>query len=199
MSLARRAVLSLIEPSSGDLIPKDKLKARLRIDDDLDDPALDGIIAAVIGYMDGPNGVLGRCLVTQTWDEKFEGFPGLRKPLELALSPMSEVVNVRYFDPDGIEQTLAAEKFEAASDGDLALINAFDGWPATDPRRMFPVTVRYRAGFGAVDAVPPPLVEALMQHAGTLYERREALGVTGIDATPLGYDDLIFAYRRPSL
>lgn len=49
-------------------------KAHLRVDFDDDDFLIGSMVNAATDYLDGWNGILGRCLVTQTWTiERDEG------------------------------------------------------------------------------------------------------------------------------
>ena len=151
------------------------------------------MLAAAVDFMDGPNGILNRCIVEQTWDQRFERFPCAGSPLRLALSPLISVGSVKHFDADGVEQTVSSSDYEAITDGDRPLVNAFDAWPAIDTRRTYPVTVRYTVGFATV---PAALKEALMLHVSALYNGG---AVSPLGLAQLGYHDLIAGHRRPSL
>lgn len=195
MIVKRRAVLSAVTPPSELPLTRDEVKERLDIDHGDDDIKIDGLIAVAVQFMDGRDGALNRCLITQTWDEKFERFEAC-KPFKLALSPVQSVTSVKYFDPDGVEQTVSSADYEVEDDGDLWFLRAFAGWPNVDRRRTYPITVRYVVGFGDAGDVPQLLKEALMVHVGALYESR---GVTPLALASLGYTDLIAGHRRPSL
>ena len=196
-----RAIVKLVAEPTGDALSLETVKSRLRIDFGDDDEDLRTIIAGVVKHMDGPNGVLGRVLLTSTWDEKFERFPCGRDALVVSLSPLSAagVTSVKYFDGAGVEQTLDPSLYEVEADGDgFAMIRAFDGWPAIDTRRMLPITVRYAVGYGDDEAeLPANLVNALILHASALYEHRDGIIPGSFAVTPLGYDDLIYQYARP--
>lgn len=191
---AHAAVLSRVSAPSP-ILTKDEVKARLFIDHNDDDAKVEANIASATGYMDGPNGVLNRCVGEQTWDEQFERFPTGNCVLTLALSPLKSVTSIKYYDTDGVLQTVDAANYEVGSNGDRAIVRAFAGWPGVDSRRMFPVVVRYVAGYASAD-VPAELKDALILHIGALYETR---AVTPLALKYLGYDDLIAPHRRPSL
>ena len=61
-----------------DVVSLDEMKAHIRQDSDVED-AEDGailtFIAAATGKLDGRDGLLGRCLITQTWILKLDRFP----------------------------------------------------------------------------------------------------------------------------
>lgn len=192
-----RPVLSIVTAATEAPISLAEAKARLNVDHDDDDARLTGIIAACVANMDGPTGRLGRCIVSQIWEQRFSGFCN---PLALALSPVISVVSVKYFDRDGVEQTVDPADFELVPRGDRrALLHAFASWPAVDGRRALPVTVRTTCGFGAnANGVPAPIREALFLHVGALYERRDALDFTAALPTPLGFDGLVEPYALPT-
>lgn len=192
MSLAVVAVLERIT-APAPVLTKEEVKSRLFIDHNDDDAKIDGNIKSAIGYMDGPKGVLQRCVGEQTWDQSFERFPSGRNVLQLALSPLISLTSIKYYDVDGVQQTLASDKYEVGSDGDLPIINCFDGWPSIDSRRMFPITVRSVVGH---TEIPEEFKDALTLHVAALYESR---GVTPLALEQLGYFDLIAGHRRPSL
>lgn len=172
------------------------VKARLRIDHDDDDDALDGMIAAAVDHLDGNRGTLGRCLITQTWDERFPAHYFLGSRLELSLQDVQSITSVKYFDSAGAEQTIAGADYELVPGTYCSWVHSFDPWPSVDTRRALPVTVRYVVGYGVAADVPPALVDAIILHVGTLYEHRDALESYQIAVMPLGYDDLIRPHRR---
>ena len=58
---------ALVTPPSGAVVTLAAAKAHLRVDHDLDDSAIGALIAAAEAHLDGYGGILGRCLLTQTW------------------------------------------------------------------------------------------------------------------------------------
>lgn len=216
--LARRAVLALVTPASE--LPLDIAAVKTRLQgfeaaDGEDDANLLRIMRAVVGHLDGERGILGgRSLLATTWREKFERWPcnvpisGKLGALELAMSPIRSISSLKYYDADGIEQTMSADDYELGEIGNgIGVVRALDAWPGLDPRRMFPITVEYVAGFAEDQAefndetntVCAPLVEALMLHVGSQFEHRDALGPGSLAVVPLGYDDLVAPYMRPAL
>lgn len=187
----------LITPPSVAPIVLADVKARLRIDHDDDDDVIEGMISAAVDHLDGRSGVLGRCLISQTWDEFFTVRDCAGVWFELALDPVASITHVKYFDSAGAEQTLSSANYELVPETRRAFLHCFDPLPAVDTRRAYPLTVRVVAGFGAAAAnVPPALIDALYLHVGTLYEHRDALESTTLSVMPLGYDDLIRPHRR---
>jgi uncharacterized phiE125 gp8 family phage protein len=171
----------------------DEVKKHLRVDGTDEDSLIAGLIDATTDYLDGWSGILGRALVTQSWQQDFGCF---ETPLRLALGPVSSVSQVLYYDGANEQQTLDPEGYELLTDaGGDYLAPAIDAtWPATY-RRANAVRVEYVAGTAAED-MPPALRAALLLHIAHLYENREAASDKPMTALPLGVAALIAPYTR---
>lgn len=126
------------------------------------DTVLPGYIAAATAHVDGADGILGRALVTQTWDVLLSGFPRGKDALEIPLPPLQSVSLIEYRDTDGVLQTLAPADYRAVpgGNGHGSVVPAAN-WPATD-RVIDAVRVRFVAGFGAAASVPQPIRSAIL-------------------------------------
>jgi uncharacterized phiE125 gp8 family phage protein len=168
-------------------------KAHLRVDDDDDDALIDALIAAATGYLDGWSGVLGRCIVSQTWRQDLPEFPAcgmIRLPF-----PDVASVTVAYTDTTGAAQTLAAENYDLAQDerGSFLRVSDDGAWPGT---KDIPDAVRVTMVAG-YSTIPPSLKAAILLYIGLLYENREAVvvGMT-VSELPLAFEALTAPYRR---
>ena len=162
-------------------------KAHVRFSAFDDDPYLDALVAAIIDYLDGPKGRLGRALGLQVLEERRHAFPGYSAgfwdPAMLALPlwcfdgdrlvvqvpPIVGVVSVTYADEAGADQVLPASSF-AFDEDRLEVAHGVGGWPASR-YGMNSVRVRYQAGY---EVVPPAIKAAVLLMVGTLYANREA-------------------------
>lgn len=183
-----RTVAPLVEP-----VTLDDAKAHCRVDGAEEDTLIAALISAAVGMLDGWSGTLGRCLVTQTWRQDFDGFAGdvLRLPF-----PDVASVTVAYTDAAGAAQVLDAANYHLVN-GDLgaSILLADAGvWPSV---AVVPNAVRITmvCGYGAADAVPAAIKAAILLHVAHLYRNREAVGDTQA-VLPLSYDALIAPYRR---
>lgn len=200
MDLVRTA-----EPEA-DVLELADVKMHLRVDEDDDaaqDDLIEALIAAATDYLDGYSGVLGRCLISQTWKLRFDYcFPSWRIPLPLA--PLISVDAIEYVDAEGVTQTLSPSVYQVI-DGPAAAVQPAYGqaWPA--PRSQArAVTITFTAGYGATaDKVPAPLRAAMKLLVAHLFEHREAVvGVDNRDSSaplPLGVDALVAPYRARSI
>lgn len=141
----------------------DTIKARLRVGSD-GDAALEGAIKAAYALINGPAGLIGRALLSETWDYTIDGFPSA--PIRIPLPPLEEVVAVRYVDPAGDEQVVAEDRYRIVK-GTPARVVAAPGlcWPAVQCG-IGSVTIRFKAGYGeTIDDIPAPIVTAITLQA----------------------------------
>lgn len=172
-----------------------EVKAALRVDHDDEDRLIESYIDAAVGHLDGWSGVLGRCLITQTWRQDLAEFP----PADEIRLPFPDVqsVSVKYLDRDGVEQTLAAEKYELIEtvSGVQIVLAHNQQWPNTGEYQDA-VRITFTCGFGVSGAaVPAPLRTAIMMHVASLYEMRETASEKPFTSTG-GYEALTAKYRR---
>lgn len=157
---------------------------------------------AVEAHLDGADGVLGRALVTQTWEMTMRHFPlgcdrihgDLR--IRLSLPPLQSVASITYVDADGATQTLDASKYTVVTGERGAIVPAYgETWPTT---RDVPeaVTVTFVAGYGdAADDVPGAIRAAGLIMVADLYDARTDI-VTGTTVNRTeAVDRLLNPYR----
>jgi hypothetical protein len=163
----------LVTAPTAQPITLDEAKLHLRVDGDDENLEISTIVLAAVSHLDGYAGILGRCLMPQTWSQEYET-PTI--DLVLPLGPVSAVVSV----------TGGFTGFRLLKDGRgyFLRLNSGESWPS------FPLVVEFTAGSVAP---PPDLKAAMLLHIGTLYEFRETLAER---VTPtMQYDSLISKYR----
>ena len=153
-------------------------KVQCRVDSDEDDLLIQDYLDAAVSHLDGYYGVLGRCLVTQTWKAEIT-----RLGERLSL-PFPDVEVQSAIFTDGLPGTLAWVWHESLAAP--ALIPT-GGWGR-------PAAVIFTAGFGPPAAVPEPLKLAILLLVDHWFHNRGAIGQVG-GAVELGFDSLIAPYR----
>lgn len=157
-------------------ISLDEAKAHLRVDTSDEDSTIELYIAAATESIDGAEGTLGRCIVTQQWDYSFDSF---QSPITVPLPRLISVDSITYRDVNGITQTLSSSAYSVFGQS----ISPIDGWPDTDGMEGA-VTVRFTAGYGNAASVPAPIKSALLLLVGELYKtRQDGASVSNIPAT----------------
>jgi uncharacterized phiE125 gp8 family phage protein len=195
--------LTLVTPPAGEPITLADARLHLRLDatgsppTHPDDALVTSLITAARQHLDGPSGILGRALMTQTWRLDLPAFPASDAAITLPLPPLQSVTSIVYPDSDGSPVTLSPTLYEVAQGpwGQGLVRPVFgESWPLA---RHEPDAVRitFVAGYGNAAAVPAPLVAAMKLHLGVLYENREAASQKPLSVVPLAYDALITPYR----
>lgn len=141
------------------------------LSDDFDD-LLTAILEAAISHVEG---VLGRSLVTQTWQLYLDCFPR-RSTIKLPMGPVASVTSIKYTPSDGTEQTFDSEKYVVWAANDSLSLKLGSSWPGVivEPGS---VVIEYDAGGDAadVDEAEKLLIKLLAAH---WYRTPEAV-VTG--------------------
>lgn len=184
----------IVEKPTVKMLTVAQAKAHLNVLESDDDPLIEGFIDAAIGVLDGYSGILGRCLITQKWQQAFDEFAfDLRLPF-----PDVKSVVVIYSDTDDaeIEVTEGFELLEDTQGSFLRFSSSFSP-PSLNRDRSDRVRVDLVAGYGALATdVPNPIVTAAALMIAHWYENREAASANGFSALPFSADFLLQPYRR---
>lgn len=160
-------MLTLVTAPSATPVSLDEARAHCRADS-ADDTMLQIYLDAAVAHVDGAEGVLGRCLVTQTWDYSLDCFP---QEIVVPLPTLASVTSVKYYDVDGVEQTISSSNY-IVSGQRIVPVEHYD-WPDVQPERPHPVTVRFVSGCGAAADVPAAIKAAILLLVGDMYANRE--------------------------
>ena len=171
-----------------------EFKAHSRIDFDDDNTLLTSLLTAAVAHLDGYSGVLGRCLITQTWTQLYQTWDS---EMLLPFPGVSSVV-VSYQDSDDAAQTVSSATYELLESSRRSVVRFKSTFtsPALEPDTYAPISIALTAGYGAAAAVPVPLKTAIVMLASHWYEHREAAMPNGSAVpVPFGFHDLIAPYR----
>lgn len=179
-------------------ITRDEAKLHLRVDHSADDDLIDTLIAAAVGHVE--NGT-HRKMITQTWDDKRDGFP-CGDELWLPYPPVSSVSSISYVDTNGATQTWSSSEYTTdlptGPHARMARIVPAYGysWPST--RSVInSVTVRFVCGYGAAGSyVPGALLAAMKLLIEHWYANRGVVAVGAISTElQMGVQSLIWQYK----
>jgi uncharacterized phiE125 gp8 family phage protein len=170
-------------------------KAHLRVTGSDEDTVITDLIAAATGMFDGPNGMIGKALITQTWTIATSCADGAGR-IMLTVPPVASVSSISYYDPDGISQTLDVANYLLIGSDDRKWLEPDMGqaWPTTQ-RRADAITVTVSSGFGDASDVPDTLRRAILLTIGHWYRTREAVTETSMAEIPLGVQRLADLHR----
>ncbi len=117
-----------------------------------------------------------RQFMPATYDGILAGFPGSNGRIILPLPPLKTVKSLKYYDIDGVEQTLGGSTsttaFETvAPTDDPGFVEPVSGevWPSTRPRADA-VTLRFVSGYASRAAIPAGIKEAILLKTEHLYD-----------------------------
>lgn len=171
-------------------------KANSRVDHSDEDDLIGDLIDAAIAHMDGYAGVLGRCMVNQTWQQKFANWGG-RRCVRLPFPDVSSAT-ITYYDENNVEQTVSSALYEIVDDEKSSLVVFKDGFtkPSLYSDLAAPITIEFVAGYGAAATdVPVALKRACLLLASHWYDHRMAVFETNLSEVPQAFEALIVPYR----
>ncbi|WP_421406829.1 head-tail connector protein [Agrobacterium tumefaciens] len=174
------------------------VKKALRIDSNDDDSTIETLIQSAVDHYEGWTGILGICLVEQTWRQNYDRFDRL---LYLPLGPVVEPVSVSWRNAAGQISTIPAASYgletSAGGQSQIRFRNAFA--QPSDLYELGAVTVEYRAGWPVVDdkpTVPKDICIAIIARVQIGYEQ----GATDASVALKTMEDaLISKWRRFSI
>lgn len=183
--------LKLITPAAQPIISLTEAKAHLHVDASDDDGLITSLVKAATSHLDGWAGILGRALVSQTWELTLDRFPP--REVRIPLGPLMSVTSIKYDDPDGAEQTLDPSAYDVDRANEPGWALPVNGWPST-ARAVNAVRVRFISGFGEQGSdVPEAIRLAVILHVKTNYEPNEPAVREGYQRA---IDALVTPFRR---
>ena len=186
--------LNLTSAPSETPISLAEAKEHLRVLHTAEDSYITGLISAATEYLEGREGIIGRALITQSWEYRIDAFPDCVS-IELPMPPLQSVASVTYVDGDGAVQTLSTDVYavETATLVGLISLKYDQVWPET---RSEPHAVRiaFTAGYGAASAVPEPLKSAMKLLIGHWYVNRDQ-SIEALRGAGFAVDALIAPHR----
>jgi uncharacterized phiE125 gp8 family phage protein len=160
--------------SAPNVKPVSVIEARrhCRVSTAVDDELFEALIDVAVQHFDGWNGVLGRCMISQTWDQHYDDFKSMVLPF-----PTLTITTVKYDDVNDAEQLVSSSDYALrklnTGTHHIAPLAPFT-WPLVSGKPEA-VRVRFVAGFGpSASDVPAPIRQALLLTIGTMYSNTKA-------------------------
>ena len=179
-------VIKVITPPEDEPLTLDEVKSQLNIVDTDKDALLQMYLTAATEAVDH---LTNRVFVQRTLELILDSFPC--SEIELPIGPVLSIVNVRYDDEDGVEQTVNSSDFylDATSTPSWVLPNSDFSWPAT-LEAVNSVRVRYIAGYEPSSGpdpagnVPNRAKLCILFLIGTWFENRESVSQETLQKVP---------------
>lgn len=176
--------LKLITPPTTLAVSLAEAKLHLRVDGTDEDTLITACIIAATEYAEQAT---GRAIMPQTWELTLDAFPAA---FPLTRTPVASVTSVKYYDQDGVQQTLGTARYmlDNADDfGPAKVVPVYgDIWPATRCQTNA-VALRYQAGWPDAASVPDSIKAWIKLQVGAMYENRQAEGA--VQTYALGFAD----------
>lgn len=189
----------LITPPAATPVTLADAKLHLRVDGTDEDALITRLIAGAVAECEH---ILGRSLMTQTWELTLDAFPGATscigwagvggvggmaglagwagtqsQAFRLDRVPVQSIASLIYTDTTGAPITLSSGAYvldNADGDGLAFVVPAYNTtWPDTRAE-INAVRLRYVAGYASAAAVPDPIKDWLLLNVGSRYLQREA-------------------------
>lgn len=156
-------------------------KDHLRVDGTADEVRIGRLISSAVTMLDAPTGLLGGCIVTQTWKMTLRAFP---YRIEVPLPPLQSVDSVKYIAADGTLTTIDSANYQVAGLGTRQKASIVPVWGYSWPcakSQPEAVVIQFTAGYAVAD-VPEPIKEAVLQLVEMRFDGAEVDQTTSINA-----------------
>ena len=193
--------LTLVTAATELPVTLEEAKDHLRVTGTTDDAMISAYLSSAVSQLDGVMGLLNRCLVTQVWQLKLDGFPR-GDYFDLPLPPLQSVTSITYLDSNGDSQTLAASNYRVLNAnahmhrGRIELEYG-ETWPSTYYVQQA-VTVTFVAGYGARNDVPDHTRHLILFAVKEAYDHRTPVDAQTMLRSP-AYEGLFNIARFPAL
>lgn len=151
------------------------VKEHVKIDYTDEDTVLQGYLDAAIEYAEK---YTERGIMTQTVTQVYDDWPAaVGCNIELALAPLQDVTNVKYYDSDNAQQILATTVWDhtVRSTPALVYLKPEQSWPSVADRPEA-VEVVYTVGYADADSVPKLIKQAIcLLFAGFETKREDSI------------------------
>jgi uncharacterized phiE125 gp8 family phage protein len=120
----------------------------------------------------------GRAILPQTWERTLDEFPVASIPL--GRPPVLSVTSVKYYDTDGVQQTVDPANYlldERTEPGYVVPVDGYE-WPSTQDR-VNAVVVRFQCGYPTAADVREDLKHWIYIRAATAVDNREEVDRSG--------------------
>lgn len=152
-----------------------EFKDHLKIDGTNEDTILDAFLTAATEVVQE---LQWRQLVEASFEWRIDSFGFNNSRITLPKPPLQSIDTIKYIDPNGDLQTLAADQYDAtiASSDDYGSVapSFSNSWPSTRSEKHA-VRITFTGGYGTRTDVPDTTKAAIKILGAHLYETREEL------------------------
>ena len=182
---------SVTTPASGRPITVAEIREQFKYTETAEDGLLTAYIDAATAYLEG---WLRRAFLVRTltlYLDSFNRRDGLvpasgEWEIVLPMPPLVTVASVKYYDSDGVLQTVAEADYQTDTISEPGRVKpAVDcAWPGVQAGRYNAVEIQYTAGYATADAVPEVFKNLLRWIAALWFRNREPVAPADLRAVP---------------
>lgn len=168
-------------------------RAYLRLDGTQEDALVTALTAAARTMLEAET---RRAFVTQSWRLLLDAWPA--GGVEIPLAPVRAVTAIALVNGEGAQVPVDPALYEADIHAEPPRIvpGCASIWPPP-LRRVAGIAIEFEAGYGAAQAVPAPLKQALLMLVAHWFENRAPVAFGGgVSELPMAAAALIAPYRR---
>lgn len=180
--------LLLLSGPGEEPVTLDDARAYLRLDDETQDGLVNALMTAARLTLEAAT---RRAFVTQSWRMTLDQWP--ERGVILPLAPIQAITQVSV---DGV--VLASESYSVDLAAEPPRLKAAHDVVLPAPEDvMTGIAIDMLAGYGAANAVPLPLKQAILMLTAHWFDNREAVAFgEQVQLLPMGVEALIAPYRR---
>jgi len=162
-----------------------------RIDNDDENRTLTRLIQSAREQVENDT---ARALITQTLRMYLDEFPD-GDAIELPRPPLATITSLTYVDAAGATQTWAASNYvaDAVREAGRVVLAYGKSWP-TARAQANSIQVNYTAGW-TTTTIPAAAKQLVLLWVGHMYENREAVNASTINAVPMAVESLTWRLR----
>lgn len=151
------------------------MKTHLRLGSATTDDAY--ITSLIVAIREHTEKLLGRALITQTWDAYIDDWPQ-EDFIKLPLPPLQSVTWIKYIDSDDItiEFSTANYTVDIISEPGKVKLNYNCDWISGVTLRVLnPINIEFVCGYGLAADIPKPIIQYIKMLVTDLYDNRETI------------------------
>lgn len=172
----------------------ENMKKHLNEPSDTQDALIESYIASAAEEWESKT---QHALMLQTREETLDEFPASGW-IRLDYPPIVSIESIKYFDADGIEQTLSSASYRldrrAHNESGWVVLGANSAWPQTYDM-INAISVRYVCGYPDAESVPHRARQWVRMVVGHWYANREAVNIGNISGKLDFVDSLLDGFR----
>lgn len=183
--------LKLITAPASTPVSLAEAKTYCRVLDSNSDTLLTSLIAAATSYLDGPNGYLGRAIITQTWELYLDDFSSA---IRIPFGPVASVSSVKYYDTANTLQTITSTNYAVdlvSRDQWIVPVSTYS-WPAV-ATGINNVIIQFVAGTATA---PDAIKSAMLMLISQWFEMPEASSEKPVTELPHAVTALLANFRE---